>query len=301
MKLDVESLRTLREVVDAGGFTEAAARLGMTQSAVSWKIKRLEERVGAELVQRGATIEPTADGQDLLSYATVIIEAHDAAVDRLTRSEAAGTVRLGSNEDLHAPELARIVARFNRVFPNVHLKVRIGLSGHVRQWLDDDEVDLALLQLPVDDVEPDDIELWREPVRFMKAVSVEVVEPLPLIGFGPGWAIGPHVEAALGRWGGRWREVLECPSLAGVQAAVRAGLGVSALNPFISDQDMEPWASATGELSDALALPDVSQLIRMTSPAARATDNAQQELLQLLADELAAELHQPNTGETGKT
>ncbi len=295
MKLDVESLRTLREVVDAGAFTEAAARLGMTQSAVSWKVKRLEERVGAELVQRGTTIEPTADGEDLLAYAEVIIEAHDAAVDRLTRSEVAGTVRLGSNEDLHAPELAKIVARFNRVFPKVHLKVRIGLSGHVRQWLDDDEVDLALLQLPIDEIEPGDTELWREPVRFMKAVDAEIGQPLPVIGFGPGWAIGPHVETALNNWGGPWREVLECPSLAGVQAAVRAGLGVSALNPFISDNTMESWANDSDE-DNRLRLPDVSQLIRVAEPSTGNHDDAQRELLNLLADELAAELDHPQNG-----
>ncbi len=287
MKLDVESLRTLREVVDAGGFTEAAARLGMTQSAVSWKIKRLEERVGAELVQRGATVEPTADGQELLTYASVIIEAHDAAVDRLTRSEVAGTVRLGSNEDLHAPELARIVARFNRVFPNVHLKVRIGLSGHVRQWLADDEVDLALLQLPIDDIEPGDTELWREPIQLMKAEGVDLHEPLPLISFGPGWAIDAHVESALNSWGGSWHEVLECPSLAGVQAAVTAGLGVAALNPFISDPTMEPWVPDSG----AVILPEVSQLIR------GAGSGDQSGLLGLLADELASELQQTAHGQ----
>ena len=92
MKLDVESLRALRTVVEAGTFTDAGTRLGMTQSAVSWKIKRLEERVGLELVKRGAEIEATPDGQDLLHYAQLILDAHDEAVERLGRSDLAGVV-----------------------------------------------------------------------------------------------------------------------------------------------------------------------------------------------------------------
>ena len=50
MQLDVESVRTLIAVLDHGGMTAAADALGMSQSAVSWKIKRLEERVGRDLL-----------------------------------------------------------------------------------------------------------------------------------------------------------------------------------------------------------------------------------------------------------
>ena len=46
MQLDVESLRTFAAVLDQGTMTAAGESLGMSQSAVSWKIKRLEERVG---------------------------------------------------------------------------------------------------------------------------------------------------------------------------------------------------------------------------------------------------------------
>ena len=52
LHLDVESLRAYLAVLDTGGMTRAAERLGMTQSAVSWKIKRLEERLGRPLLIR---------------------------------------------------------------------------------------------------------------------------------------------------------------------------------------------------------------------------------------------------------
>ena len=50
--LDVESLRVFREVVTQGGFTAASKILGITQPAVSLKIRRLEERLGFTLIRR---------------------------------------------------------------------------------------------------------------------------------------------------------------------------------------------------------------------------------------------------------
>ncbi len=278
MKLDVESLRTLQMVVKAGTFTEAASRLGMSQSAVSWKIKRLEERVGLELVQRGTEIEPTADGNDLLHYAEQIIAAHDSAVEHLSRSDLQGVVRLGTNEDLRGGELAEVLARFARRYPQIQLHVRVELSGTVREWLEDGDIDLALLQIPVEDKQAGDVELWREPMHWMKAkeqptdvVTSEngsVTQPCsseaitPLVSFGPGLAYLDHVEASLQAAGIRWRTVLECPMLSGVQAAVESGLGVAALNTRNCTDEMMPW--------DVNApLPDLCEVIRVdnsTSP-----------------------------------
>ena len=148
LKIDIESLRTLRAVVDTGSFTLAADQLGMTQSAVSHKVKRLEERVGLDLVVRGAVVTATADGADLLRFADRIVGAHDEAVAHLTRSELEGSLTLGSNEDLHSDELVEVLARFGRAYPNVHIDVRVGLSGTIADLVDAGELDLGLIQIP---------------------------------------------------------------------------------------------------------------------------------------------------------
>ena len=63
VRLDVESLRVFRQLVVAEGFTAAAERLGVTQSAVSHKIRRLEERIGRDLLRRdGQSFVLTPDG-----------------------------------------------------------------------------------------------------------------------------------------------------------------------------------------------------------------------------------------------
>ena len=82
LRLDVESLRTFRAVVDCGSVTQAASQLNLTQSAVSWKMKRLEERLGSPLLVRdGRELSLTELGSELLIHAEQIVGAHDDAVE----------------------------------------------------------------------------------------------------------------------------------------------------------------------------------------------------------------------------
>lgn len=285
MKLDVESLRALQLVVETGGFTEAAARLGVTQSAVSWKIKRLEERVGTELVRRGPSVVPTPDGRDLLFYVERIVETHDQAVEQLSRSELSAVVRLGANEDLRGGTLADVLARFGRKYPNLRLDVRIQLSGVVRRWLEAGEIDLAVLQLPVDQVIDADVVLWQEPLQWVVGTGhrFDTDQEVPVVSFGPGLSYRDCAERSLAELGLRWRTVLESPMLTGVQTAVEAGLGVAALNPRVQTPAMEPWP--TGDLAGdgAGRLPDVCEVIRVSG-------DGDSEILQDLVASLEAAL-----------
>ena len=260
MRLDVESLRCLQVVVETGGFTGAATRLGLTQSAVSWKIKRLEERVGLELIKRGRQMEATPDGQDLLRYAARIVDAHDEAVNHLSRSDLQGVVRVGTNQDLHGRDLADVFARFGRAHPGVSLEVRVHLSGIVKEWLDSGDVQGAVLQLPAAEVREDDVVLWQEPVHWMVGSDFggsPAGQPIPVVSFGQGLAYLEHAEESLGRAGFRWRVALECPMLSGVQSAVEAGLGVAPLNTGNTTPGMVRW-----EHDGRCPMPDVCQVVR---------------------------------------
>ncbi len=254
LRLDVESLRVLATVVEAGGFTDAAERLGVTQSAVSHKIRRLEERVGMALLHRGgSTVEPTEDGRDLLGYAEVMIAAHDTAVDRIRRrTDVTGRVRLGCNEEVAVTELAEIASRFRRTHPAVELEIRVNDSAVVAEWLDDGSVDLALLQV----IEtPGRVRLGDEVRRHDRLDVVQATtatfddaESIPLISFGPRCLYEPFLVRALDAAGRRWHRVLECPSIAGVRSAVTAGLGVAVLNEPHIDDSMRAWTGTVVEL-----------------------------------------------------
>lgn len=69
MNIDVEHLETLLAVVDAGSFDDASIDLGVTPSAVSQRIKALENRIGAILLIRSRPVIPTQQGYRVLRYA----------------------------------------------------------------------------------------------------------------------------------------------------------------------------------------------------------------------------------------
>ena len=136
MQLDVESLRTFTTVLDLGGMTRAAEALDISQSAVSWKIKRLEEKVGRDLLIRdGRTLRPSRDGRELLDYARTIVATHDEAVSRLESSELTGTVKLGTTEEISAARMCDVLARFNRIHPGAMIEFVVDGSSRLDAML----------------------------------------------------------------------------------------------------------------------------------------------------------------------
>lgn len=271
VRLDVESLRVFRELVAADGFTAAAERLGVTQSAVSHKIRRLEERIGVELVRRdGQQLVLTADGRELLGHADEIVAAHDAAVDALQRSPVTGTVRLGCNEEVAATALAEVAERFGRTHPEVSLAIRVHDSAYVSEWLDAGAIDVALIQvLDTPGALRADDEVWRrDDLSVVQAVhaAYDDADDVPFVSFGERCLYEPWFGAAMKAADRRYHQVMECPSIQGVQAAVSAGLGVAVLNtPNITD-DMRAWAGAE------LGLPSVAFVLRRAGGAGDAVE-----------------------------
>jgi DNA-binding transcriptional LysR family regulator len=122
IRLDIESLRTFKAVLEHGGVTRAAKSLNLTQSAVSHKLARLEERIGRPiLVKNENGFTTTSDGQGLLQYAERLISLHDEAAEHFRSSELAGKIHLGATEDATSKKLSTVLGRFGRVHVNVSL------------------------------------------------------------------------------------------------------------------------------------------------------------------------------------
>jgi DNA-binding transcriptional LysR family regulator len=227
--LDPELLRAFVAVVDGGGFTRAAARLHRTQSTVSQQLKRLEERLGTPLLQRNTrSVALTERGELLLGYARRLLALNDEALAALAETRLHGDVRLGSAQEVADGGLADLLAHFSRLHPGVRLEVRVDANLRLREAVERGELDLAVLFQ-----EPGQGNGGSEVMERMRRVWVASPqlriadgEPLPLV-----LPVGPcifrnAVLGALDAAGRPWRIVLSTPSLAGIRAAVRAGLGV---------------------------------------------------------------------------
>lgn len=117
MDVSAEQLRTLVAVVDHGTFDRAAAALHVTPSAVSQRIKALEEQSGRVLVRRSKPIEPTHAGGVLLRLARqlALLEAEAAAALADDAGGALPAVPLVVNADSLATWVLPALARLPRV------------------------------------------------------------------------------------------------------------------------------------------------------------------------------------------
>jgi DNA-binding transcriptional LysR family regulator len=226
--LDIDQLRTFIAIAETGSFTRAAEIVHKTQSAVSMKMKRLEERVGCPIFSReGRASRLTDEGERLLDFARRIIKLNAEAVASFANHELSGRVRLGIPDDYAERYLPEVMARFTRVYPGVELTILCEPSLDLVERLDADDIDLAIITSRETDRAS---EIFRQE-RLLWATSsrhaVHLETPLPLALSRPtcNWRI-----AATGMLDsiGRSHRLLFCSgSAAAIVAAVLAGLAVS--------------------------------------------------------------------------
>lgn len=145
MDFDPALLRAFVTVQETGGFTRAAERLRLTQSAVSHQIRRLEEQVGRTLLHRTTRkLTLTEDGEDFLRHAEQILQAHDDLKRRFQSSPLSGVVRFGVPENFMGDRLPQLLRQFARAFPAVRLEVSVSVCLDVRAKVEAGELDLAV-------------------------------------------------------------------------------------------------------------------------------------------------------------
>lgn len=138
-------------VAELQGFTSAATRLGISQSAVSHAIKGLEQELGVELFRRHQTQVALSDiGEQLLGRARAMLglantlqqEAADA------RGMKRGTLRIGSfGPTASVRLLPDILQRYRQAYPGIEVYVDEGPDRQVIQWLDERRVDVGFVVL----------------------------------------------------------------------------------------------------------------------------------------------------------
>ncbi|PDT42573.1 MULTISPECIES: LysR family transcriptional regulator [Sinorhizobium] len=241
-RLDVDSLRALVAIEKHGGVTRAAEVLGLSQSAVSHKIRRLETSLDCEILSRkpNAPIFTTA-GQDLLVYARRILGIHDEAILSLSKSTLQGKIALGMTEDTTCTDLSRILGRFRRLHPEVTVRTQVRMSLTLQALLAKGALDAAIIPVFQHEVRPTDLLLFRETLHWVKSPELTLPKggAIPFLSFDDNcfyrrWGID------LGQDEGTvFETVFECSSAAGITAAVTSGLGVALLSQRHLRADME--------------------------------------------------------------
>ncbi|GAA3411611.1 LysR family transcriptional regulator [Streptosporangium vulgare] len=249
--LDTALLRSFVTAVRAGSISRAAVALGRTQPALSQQLRRLERAVGSPLLHRAPSgVSPTRAGEELLPYAERILALSAQALAETGRA-LTGHCGVGLLEDLAGSRLSQALADLARLHPGATLEVLSLSNAEMREAYDTGRVQLVLDEVPDLPWPP----RWTVRLPLVWAVGQGVAtdaDPLPVVLFSNACAWRTSVLEAMEGTGRRWRVAFESNSLAGVLAALRAGLGVAALLPA----NLDP-AMACHDAAALPALPDV--------------------------------------------
>lgn len=226
--LDPQLLRSFVAIIETGSFTRAGERVHLTQSTISQQMRRLEQQLGCPLLDRsGRTVVATVAGEKLLGLARRILALLAQAGERV--SEASLPLRIGVPEDFAAGAMVPALAAFARQYPQVRLEVQSALSHELWQQFEAGELDLALIKQAREQGEP--VARWHEPLAWVDSRDWPAAgrDPVPLVVFPSEGLYRRQLTEALDGLGRRWHITYVSASLASLQGAVSAGIGVSLL------------------------------------------------------------------------
>ena len=238
MDFEPTLLRAFVAVCETGGFTRAAERLHLTQSAVSHQIRRLEEQVGRPLLYRTTRkLTLTEDGEDFLRHAEQILQGQDALTRRFQSSTASGAIRLGVPENFIGDRLPQLLGRFARSYPAVRLEVSVSVCLDLRAKVDAGELDLAVA-ITRSDAKGGTV---LRQTQFVWAAADTFRRPqdssLPFALSPPPCALRAMAVEALTASSLDWHVGFTSANQHGLKAAVKAGLAVS----IFAQEEIEHW------------------------------------------------------------
>ena len=249
LETDLISLRSLVAVVEEGGFSAAANRIGRTQSAISLQIAKLEERLEVKLLERTSrSMSITPVGEIFLSYARRILELADEAMLAVSSPEEKTLLRVGFAEYLAPQHLHTLLARFRRAHPNCDLSLVLGMGGEMLASLERGDLDIVFAGPEADFGEL----LWEEPLVWTGASNManDPDAPIDLVLMHAPCSYRQIAFDALNKLGKPWKLSIEANSVQAVQSAIQAGLGVSVLPLSVVEDGVALNKDALPELPD---------------------------------------------------
>ena len=146
--MELEGLRLLLVVAEQESFTRAATKLGITQSALSRQVQRLEREFSTRLFYRnGRGAQLTEAGAKLQRVGKEIFQSLDNLKEELTAdsSRFRGVVTLGLPPSLGATISTGLVRRFQETYPEARIRVQVAFSGILTEWLEAGRIDVGVL------------------------------------------------------------------------------------------------------------------------------------------------------------
>lgn len=254
----IRYLKTFVTAAETASFSAAGARLGLTQSAVSAQIQRLEDDLGVQLFERtGRAVSLSDDGRRLLAQAQGVIAGYQAMRGEAGARDAQAAlapIHVGAILTVQLGLLPGAVQRWTALGPMPHLNIVPGMSVQLLAQLDAKELDLAVMIRPRIGVPADMkwLTLMQEPYvaiapKGTRGTVVEWAASLPFVRYNRRSYGGDLVERYLRRHRLWVREGVELDEPEVILRMVRARLGWSIVPATLIGLPLEANASKTAK------------------------------------------------------
>lgn len=265
--LDMESVQAFVLVSDFFSFTRAAEALDTSQSAISLKIKRLEDGLGHRLFERTPRrVRLTAAGQLFLERARTLIAAHNDALAAFATERRRLVV--GISDHAVGAELPRLLQRVKRAEPGLLLEMRVGSSRDLLAAFDDGALD-AVIVMEHDSGRRGGEVVHAEEFGWMAARDFvhRPGDPIPLAAQSDYCIMRSMGVAALDDAGIPWTEVFVGGGVGTIAAAVSAGIAIAVLSRRVAPPGSVDVGPPLG--LPVLAPRDLVVYASLSDPAAR--------------------------------
>jgi DNA-binding transcriptional LysR family regulator len=246
--LDIEAVQAFVLVADLKSFTRAAEAMDTTQSAVSLKIKRLEQELGRRLLERTPRlVRLSADGNLFIGSARSLVAAHQGAISSFSVEQR--RLIVGLSQHIVGAELPFLLKRMSGSEPGMTLDMRVAASQDLLDDFDRGALDAAVV-LRHDSRRQDGEILLTEQFGWMALPDFahRPGEPLRLATQAEPCSVRSMALAALNGAKIPWTEVFVGGGVTTIGAAVSAGLAIAALGRRVAPR-------GTVDLGPQLGLP----------------------------------------------
>ena len=266
-------LQVFQAVAKQSSFTKAAETLFMTQPAVTFQIKQLEEHFNTRLFDRGhGKISLTPAGEVVLDYADRILALSaelDTRISELT-GEIQGLLLIGASMTIAEFLLPRVLGEFKVAYPGVKARLTVANSETVEQGVAAHSLDLGLIEAPsrlpslsTEDCCEDELQVVcapTHPLAKLKAVTPKQLLQHPYISREPGSGTREVTDSyfrSAGFSADQLNTVMELGSPDAIKGVVETGLGFAIMSKVIVAKERQ--------LGVLVALPLVPRLTRTLS------------------------------------
>ncbi|MCU5771368.1 LysR family transcriptional regulator [Erwiniaceae bacterium BAC15a-03b] len=284
--MKLEDLQAFVTLIQLQSTLQTAAKLGLTQPAVTRRVQNFEESLGVVLLDRQTKpLRPTTVGLQVYQQCQRIISEVDSLLQLVAEDAPPhGVLRLGMPHSLADDSMLPALAQLQQRYPDLQPRLSSGWGNQLLQQLQQGQLDAALLLFPASKVFPQNLLVAPLGKVELAIVAADDGQPLPQTlaeCYGRGWILNPDgcgfraaITRALADRGLPLQLNMEVQGSALQLALIAAGRGLGMMPRMLVDRAPASLRLKVVELSDFSPVSEL-WLVQRTLPASQLAALAQ--------------------------